>query len=118
MEERRKNYRKYLTFFSRVFDQKTRLLYGYLANLTKEGALLIGDKPLATDAVFHLRMDLPDEYNPRKNLDFDARVVWCAPAEEPEYYNAGLKLINVPDGDLEIIGYVLKHYGYPSDPDE
>ncbi|MFC1878874.1 PilZ domain-containing protein [Chloroflexota bacterium] len=111
-DERRKQDRQLLTFFSRVVDRKTGRLVGYLADLTTGGALLIGEKPVGTDSTLHLRMDLPENFEAGEQLEFNATAMWCSPDDDPDFYKIGLRLSDIPWEDLAIIARVLNDYGF------
>ena len=111
-DDRRKQDRKLLTFFSRVVDRKTGRLVGYLADLTTGGALLIGEKPVSANSQLHLRMDLPEDFEAGDHLEFNALTMWCSPDDDPEFYKIGLRLADIPWDDLAIIQRVLNKYGF------
>ncbi len=111
MQERRKNDRKYLTYFSRVVDRENGLLLGYLVDMTTGGALMIGTLPLKVNSDFHLRIDLPDNFAPQEQLDIDAKAVWCMPDTDPELYRTGLQLQQVKPSDLLTLEKLLSNYG-------
>jgi hypothetical protein len=110
MQERRKFDRKYLMFYTRVFNRETGELVGHLADLTAEGAQLICEQPVATDQLFHLSMDLPIGAFSKQFLNFDAQCVWCKPDIDPNFYGAGFHLINLNDDDRAIIERIINEY--------
>jgi Tfp pilus assembly protein PilZ len=112
MSDKRKQNRKYLTYFSRVIDRRNGRLVGYLADLTTGGALLISDDPHAIGEELRLRMDLPDSYAPRKHIDFNGQVAWCRPDEDPNFHKTGIHFIDIPSKDLAIIERVLGEFGF------
>ena len=95
-----------------MIDRRSGRLIGYLADLTTGGAMLIGEKPIETNTVLYLRMDLPDDFAARKQLDFDAQVIWCRPDDDPDFYKTGLKLLGTPPEDIAIIERVLGSFGF------
>jgi hypothetical protein len=111
MQERRKNDRKYLTYFSRVVDRSNGLFLGYLVDMTTGGALMIGSIPLKVNSDFHLRIDLPERFAPQVQLDFDAKAVWSMPDTDPELYRTGLQLKQVEPRDLLTLEKLLSSYG-------
>ncbi len=111
MEERRKLPRKYLVFFSRVFNAKNGKLLGYLSDLTPQGAMLISEDRIRTPATYRLIMDLPEDFNPQKSLEFDAMSVWSRPDSDPRFFMTGFQLLNVPEESIEIIQQIIEDYG-------
>ncbi len=112
MADRRSEDRKYLTYFSRVVDRKTGRLVGYMADLTTGGALLIADKDLQIGTVLHLRMDLPDGFADKSHINFNAKVVWSRPDDDPDFFKTGLQLHEIALQDLATIERVLSDYGF------
>ena len=112
MSDRRRQDRKYLTYFSRVIDRRNGRLVGYMADLTTGGALLIADRELEIGTILHLRMDLPDGFANKDHLEFNAKVVWHRPDDDPDFFKTGLKLSEIDWEDLAIIERVLGDYGF------
>jgi hypothetical protein len=54
MQERRSFPRRYLMFYSRVFNLKTGELVGHIVDITPTGAMLISETPLETEVNYHL----------------------------------------------------------------
>ncbi len=112
MVDRRKLKRKYLMFYTRIFDRATGALLGHLADLTTEGLMLICEQPLAEGQTFRLRIDLPEGFGfERTHLDLDGRCAWSAPDVDPHFYNAGFHLPDVPAADLAVIERLVRDYG-------
>jgi hypothetical protein len=60
--DRRRLHRKYLAFFTRVFDRSNGELLGHLANVTPGGARLVCQKPVVVGRDFQLNMDLSEAF--------------------------------------------------------
>jgi hypothetical protein len=110
-KDRRKLKRKYLAFFTRVFDRSTGQLLGHLADLTAEGMMIISEKPLRTNTVYSLQMDLSGAYFDKERLDFQATSIWCQPDIDPSFYNTGFRLHKMPPEDISIIQRIIEEYG-------
>jgi hypothetical protein len=110
-EERRRLKRKYLAFFTRVFDRSNGQLLGHLADLTAEGMMLISEKPLSTGTVYNMQMDLSGTFFEKDRLDFQATSIWCKPDIDPSFYNIGFRLQNMPPQDVAIIKRIIEEYG-------
>lgn len=111
MENRRRQDRKFLTYFSRVVDRNTGRMLGYLVDLTTGGALLIGNIPLRLNEVFDVRIDLPDEFTSQDQLEIKVKVVWTQPDIDPEFFRTGLQLVSVQPTDLLTLTRMLSDYG-------
>ncbi|HEY3310079.1 MAG TPA: PilZ domain-containing protein [Anaerolineales bacterium] len=116
MEERRKLDRKYLGVYSRVFDRGTGMLLGYLADLTRTGAMVISDDPVPEHRMYGLRFELPDPklFN-SDHLDLDARVIWCKPDVDPAFNNIGFEFYTVSEQESKTIMEMIKLYEFHRD---
>lgn len=112
MPDRRKLERKYLMFYTRIFDRATGILLGHLCDLTAEGLMLICEQPLPEGKAFRLRIDLPEGFGfDRTHLDLEGCCVWTAPDIDPNFFNSGFRLENVPPDVLAVIERLLKDFG-------
>ena len=110
-EDRRKLKRRYLAFFTRVFDRSTGQLLGHLADLTPEGMMIISEKPLKTEMNYHLEMDLSGSFFEKERLNFQAASIWCKPDIDPSFYNTGFRLGKMSGEDIAIIERIIQEYG-------
>jgi hypothetical protein len=113
MDERRRESRRYLSYFSRVVDRESGYMIGYLVDLTTGGAMLVGNIPLQVNSALSLRLDLPDSFSPQEQLDLEVRAVWSRPDRDPEFYRTGLQLIDVKPTDLMVLERLLNLHGTP-----
>jgi c-di-GMP-binding flagellar brake protein YcgR len=112
--ERRKESRKKLMAFTPVYDQKKDILLGYIRDLTLQGALVIGEKPLAIDSKTTLSMELPGGLPSIKatHLTISARVARCVEDESPQNFKIGFEFIDVEAEQTEIIQALLERYRF------
>ena len=111
MNERRKHKRKYMVFFGRVIDRKSAQLIGNVADITKDGMMIISGQPLAVDQGFELRLDLSKDIFGVDHIDLDGRSIWCNPDIDPSLHNTGFKLENISEADSKIIEQIIEVYG-------
>ena len=112
MEERRKIKRRYLMFYSRVYDRKSGRLIGHLSDLTREGAMIIGEEPVEPGQLFNLSMDLPEDIFGKPLLFFEAKSIWCKPDVDPAFYVSGFHVEKITPADVEIIERIVESYGF------
>lgn len=111
MEERRKLKRQFLIFFGRIFDRKSSLLLGNLADLSVEGAMIISGRPIETGKTYELRLDLPAEIFSIDHIDLEARSVWCQPDIDPSLFTTGFELTSMDPEKTAVIHQIIKKYG-------
>ena len=114
MSDKRKEERKNLMAFTPVYGLQPKTLLGYVEDLTIHGAMLIGEKPVETNklimVVIEIPGSLPESTTPR--LVIPARVAWCTPEKKPNYYDIGLEFSNLKPEEIQMIETVLKRYEF------
>jgi PilZ domain len=110
MPDRRKIKRRYLMYYSRVYVAEN--LIGHLVDITPQGAMLISEKPVETDKIVKLRMELSADVTDRPFMEFIAKSLWCRPDIDPNFYNTGFELLGVSQSEIEIIEKIVEAYGF------
>ncbi len=114
MDEHRRETRKQIMAFTLVYDKNGKLL-GYLANLTHQGVMVIGEKPLDVNSTVTLDIEFPDELSGGlgRKLMIAARVARCVPdVETPEEFNIGLEFTGVTPEHTRVIEALLDRYHF------
>jgi hypothetical protein len=112
MQKHRKLKRRHLIYYLRVFDKGSGIEIGHLVDVTKEGMMLISERPLATGQTMDLYMLLPQEIFGREELGFQAQCMWSRPDINPSFFDSGLRLTGVDDKDKECIEDLIVQYGF------
>jgi hypothetical protein len=110
--ERRKFKRRYLMYYSRVYNRQTGEVIGYMVDLTPEGAMIISEEPIEVGKDFRLRIDMPEEISDKASLDFEATSVWCKPDIDPHFYGTGFRILNLLEQDINLIERMIQEYGF------
>jgi len=113
--ERRASPRKKFSYYMKVLDSNTRELVGYLSDISEKGFKLDTKQSLALNKDYNLRMDLTSEISNRPNISFTARALWCLPDPLAPYeFVVGFKIVNIPQGELEIYNRIMEKYATPA----
>jgi len=112
MIERRKFQRKHLIYYLRIFDRNTTRLIGHLVDITPEGVMLMSEEPIETNTTLQLRMGLPKEIKKSKEITFDAKSLWCKKDINPDFYDTGFELLDVPREVVEIIKRLIRDFQF------
>ena len=112
VEDRRKLKRRYLMFYSRVYDRKSGRLIGHLSDLTVEGLMIIGEEQTEIHRRYVLSMDLPEDIFGKPHMTFEADARWCQRDVDPAFYNSGWHLEKIAPEDVEIIERIIEAYGF------
>ena len=113
MQARRKPKRRFIMYYTRIFDRSTGAVLGYIIDLSSEGAMLVSEEPFVVHKLYRLRMDVPEEFEIKACLDFEAVCVWSrTDAADPRFYESGLHLESVPGEDIAMIERIIQEYGF------
>jgi hypothetical protein len=112
MLDRRKFQRRFLAFYSRVFDANSHQYLGRLVDLTAQGLMLLSEIPLPTDTAFRLKIELSETFTDKTAVVFGARSLWCQPDIDPEFYNTGFQLTDIDPADVAVIERIVQAYGF------
>lgn len=108
MNERRRQNRVRPGIKINVLDRNTNQHFGYLADISVNGMMLIGEKLILKDGVYQLRLQLPVEIDGKGEITFDAESMWCKCDPDSYYSKAGFRLHNVSQQDQHIIELLVK----------
>ena len=108
MFENRRHLRKHTTIYFGVYESDTDRFFGCLVNLSVDGVQLISETEIETDIIFHFRIKLPEEVNGVRDVEFDARSVWCEQSENSSFYDVGFQFDDITEDSLETIEALLE----------
>ena len=111
--EKRRHKRLQLIYYLRVFDRKSGQLMGHMVDITAEGIMLLSDQPIKNKTVFELAMVLPPSVGEKKRIAFDAMSVWSRRDVNPDFYDTGLKFINITPEDAMVIRQLTDDFLLP-----
>jgi hypothetical protein len=114
MSERRKETRRRLTAFTPVYDMHPRMLLGYLGDLTLRGAMVVGTNLTTINKETMLEIGFPSDIPGIAVLPvkIPARIAWCRPDENPQYFNIGVEFTDVSPEHTEIFQQILERYHF------
>ena len=117
MKEKRKVERKILTAFTPVYDHGKNTLMGYLRDLTLQGAMLVGSRPMTPQEDVTLTIEFQDTPEiPVTRITVPTRVAWCQHEEGSDYYNTGIEFLDLTHQDRKVIEAVLQRYQFRQEP--
>jgi len=103
MLEGRRLRRMHVISYLKVHERNTDDSIGRLVDITTEGIGLYSEEPIDINKIYQFRMTLPTALKKKKDITFDARVVWSKQAVHPGFYDSGIQLLDVPPKDIEVI---------------
>lgn len=103
MNEFRRAKRRKLGYNVEVLDTMTEQSIGRVANLSESGMLMVLHSPLMNDALYQLRLKLPDSNGVEHALDIGAHELWADEAAAPGQVWTGFRFIDISPADLDFI---------------
>ncbi len=107
MWNKRKHERKNPTGTFRVYDRYNNRYIGILYNMSASGLMISSERPMSKEQIYHLRIDLPREFENRRKINLDAECRWCKRNEQDTGYNSGLEFSNIPESDNKLVDLLL-----------
>ena len=102
--------RKNLVYYLKVTDTETNQPLGHAVDISNQGFMLIVGKPIEPEALFQLKMLLPEEIQGNRYFEFSSMSRWCRQDDDPDYYNVGFQFANVSAEDAQLISRVIEKY--------
>ncbi len=112
MDNRRKEDRKKLMAFTLVYNADQGKILGYLADLTLQGGMVVGEHALAEDERLTLAIDFPGKLEgiSARRMILPARVRRCLPDQGSRNFKIGFEFVEVSPQNLEMIQALLSRY--------
>jgi len=110
MEEKRKSPRKKANGVLSIQDRGRSEKLGNLVDLSRDGFMLISKKPINTDKIWQISMDLPHSINGSNTINFGAESLWCDQAGGPTQFWAGFQIIDIDDTEAKKLNQLLDQY--------
>ena len=104
--------RRHLFYYLEVFDADTGKQVGNLVDITTKGCKLVSRKPIPKDKTMNLKVILPDDYYPGKELIFEARSVWSANDINPDFYDTGFEVPHLGLEERKVIRRLIERVGF------
>jgi len=112
MDERRRHKRMNSLFYLRVFNRDTDRLAGRMVNITPKGIMLVSEEPIEPNKNFSFRMVLPEGFEGKKTITFNANSRWCMKDVNPDLYDTGFMLSDMTFEDAKVIEHLIEDYTF------
>lgn len=95
MAEARREEREIINRYLRVFDRDSNQFIGYLVDITAHGAMLQSREQLDPDRQMLLRVELPEELDPSRELVIEAASIWDKKEDNALFHHTGFEFQRV-----------------------
>ncbi len=100
MSEFRRAKRRKVGFNVEIVDLMNEEVVGRLSNLSETGMLVIARHRLTSDALYQLRLRLPDPMGVERAVEVGAHELWSDEAAAPGQVWTGFRFIDIGPNDL------------------
>lgn len=104
--------RRHIIYYLEVFDLNTGKLLGHLVDLTVKGMKLISKEAIAPGHDFSLRMAMPEEYCPEREVRFAATSSWCSQDINPDFYATGFQCPDLDENTRRMFMILINQIGF------
>jgi len=117
MSDQRKTERKKLIKFTPVYEYQKNRVLGYLGDLTLQGAMMLGEKPMEVNQTLTLVIEFNETpETPATRVVQPARVAWCRQEKDSSFFNTGFEFIDLTADNQMIIEAILARYQFRREP--
>lgn len=110
--QQRQAEREPLLYYIKVMRKKDGSLFGFLADISQTGLMLLRETAVNEHHKFDLYIDLEAEFGLDGRLAFEAQCVWCKPDVNPDYHVVGFKFTSLESHDTDTINYIIDKFGF------
>lgn len=111
-ERKRKIKRRYLLYYTCVYDSEGRQLLGNLEDITPTSAMIVSNTSLPEGKIVHLRIELTEDVSEKPYLEISGQVRWHKPDIEPSMQNIGIEFLSITAEQRQIIEKIVTLHGF------
>lgn len=112
VNELRQLKRRHIIYYLEVFDQNTGKLLGHLVDLTVRGMKLISKDEIPPGQEFSLRMIMPEEFCPERQVVFKGTSSWCSEDVNPDFYATGFNCPDLDENTRHLFMILINQIGF------
>lgn len=115
MTDQRKTERVKAMIFTAVYERNGHVLLGFLGDLTRQGAMVVGEKPVETGRDITLEIEMPGvEEVPGGRLTIPAHVAWSRQEAGTTYFHTGFEFLEMTRQNRQVIEALVARYKFSS----
>lgn len=112
MEKNRVIKRRHLFYYLEVYDLHQDILLGRLVDITTRGFKLISREQIPAGRTYQLKMILPTDLIPARQLVFSGTSLWSSNEVNPDFYDTGFEINNLGLEERQIIHQLIDQIGF------
>ncbi len=104
MIDMRRRPRKNTPHHVKAIDNESGRVLGRIVDITCNGMMVVSDHAIQPGHKFFVRINLPAMVRNRSDIIIEAETVWCNQDQNPRFFRAGFKFVNISGED----GFLLE----------
>jgi len=112
MLEKRNYERKNLHTYIETFNRETGQMIGYVADITRDGIMLLVDEPIELNSDYQLKLVLPAHISDGKQIDIGAKSIRCVKDTSLSFYNVGFSVSGLDSDSQALIHHLIQEYTF------
>lgn len=89
-----------------VIDRQTGTVLGRLVNISEEGFMLLGPRPITENNILQLSLEFDSGDNAANPILVGAESLWCHSSNDQAQYWTGFFIIDISDKDHERVRHL------------
>lgn len=114
MFEKRSKKRTQLLYYLNVSETNTGQDIGRVVDITTEGMRLISEVPVPVNRIFNLTLTLPEVFDGKKTIEFDAKSVQSNQLENSDFFDTGLQILDISEAEQSIVTKLIDEFEFPT----
>ncbi len=112
MEKKRVIKRRHLFYYLEVYDLDQDIPLGRLVDITTRGFKLVSRKQIPAGRTYQLKMLLPADLIPARQLIFSGTSLWSSNEVNPDFYDTGFEIDSLDLKERKIILQLIDQIGF------
>ncbi len=108
MTEKRQQHREAMGCTLKVRDIHHDRPLGCLVDLSESGFMLLSDQAFEAGLVIQLCFEFPAPVDGQSSIELGAESLWVSPANKPDYFWNGFRIIDVSPAAAEILARIVR----------
>jgi hypothetical protein len=109
---RRTQRRRTLAGVVNIKDQRDGAMLGRLVNVTTEGLMLVNSRPLATDTLYPVVLELPEPLDRTRRIELGMDCLWTSPtAPDADMFWSGCHILDISEAMLSHLMVLIESFG-------
>lgn len=108
MTEKRQQHREAMGCALKVRDLNRDVPLGCLVDLSESGFMLLSDQAFDAGSVIQVCFELPAPVAGEWSIELGAESLWVSPANKPDYFWNGFRIIDVSASAAEILAHIVR----------